>query len=130
MSHMELSRNIRRGHNYGKRLFVRVDIGSESAAFFPHLIDALLKVLRVVCFRHILFHVHTFLSLSLFLAARRLPAPAFTAGGFHLLSIKKPSDIHQRTKHFRGTTFVLRTESEALIIKPKLEKQPSSGNFP
>ena len=64
MAHMQLTGNVWWRHHDGKRLLVRVDLRMEIVALQPHVIDAVLNLLRVVLLCKF-FHNH-FLLLSIF----------------------------------------------------------------
>jgi hypothetical protein len=50
MTHMKLSCDVRRRHNDGERLLVRIDLRSEAALLFPGLIDTILEILGIISF--------------------------------------------------------------------------------
>ena len=64
VAHVQLTGNIWWRHHDGKRLLVRVDLRMEIVALQPHVIDAVLNLLRVVLLCKF-FHNH-FLLLSIF----------------------------------------------------------------
>ena len=50
VSHMELSRNIRRGHHNGEGLFAPIHLGMKIFLFHPFLIQPVLNSMRIICF--------------------------------------------------------------------------------
>ena len=48
MAHVQLAGDVRRRHDDGKRLFVRVGLGLEAVVVHPHLIDAALDLLGLI----------------------------------------------------------------------------------
>ena len=64
MAHMQLTGHVWWRHHDGKRFLVRIDLRMEIVALQPHIIDAVLNLLRVVLLCKF-FHNH-FLLLSRF----------------------------------------------------------------
>mgnify|MGYP006897803790 CR=1 FL=1 len=54
MTHVELPCYIRRRHYDGERFPVPVNLRIKSAFCLPHLIDTVLKILRIICLCEIL----------------------------------------------------------------------------
>ena len=48
MAHVQLAGDVRRRHDDGKGLFVRVGLGLEAVVVHPHLIDAALDLLGLI----------------------------------------------------------------------------------
>ena len=57
VSHVQLPRDIWRRHYDGKRFLVRIHFGVKRTGLLPGLVNTILKVFWIVCFRKILFHL-------------------------------------------------------------------------
>ena len=56
MTHVELTRNIRRGNNYSIGLLLRVGFGVKEIAVTPEFIGSVLHVLRIILLCEFLCH--------------------------------------------------------------------------
>ena len=56
MTHMELTRDVRRGNNYSIGFLLRVGYGVEEIAVEPEFIGSVLHFLRIILFCEFLCH--------------------------------------------------------------------------
>ena len=56
MAHMKLAGYIGRGYNYGKRLFIRIDLGMKISLFLPFFIQPVFHLFRIILLIQHVFH--------------------------------------------------------------------------
>ena len=73
MSHMELSRDIRRGHHDGEGLFAPIHLSMEIFLFHPLLIQSVLNTVRIIGFCQFFVHTYSLLRLRRINGLSRAP---------------------------------------------------------